>query len=411
MPPRRLAWTVAVVAALTMTVSYVDRNTFAVLAPTVTKALGVSETAYGLMNSAFSIAYLVSVPAFGWWLDRTGARRGLTMSLFAWSLVAAVHMFVPGVVALFALRVLLGAAEGPAFPATSQTMVRVLPEHDRPRGFSFLFTGSSIGAMIAPPLASALYAAAGWRLAFLGTAAIGLLWVPLWLLVTRDRSVREALDAEALPHGPREPFLSLVRFPPLLLALCGILAVAPAMGLVMSWGAKILVRLHDVPQQAVGHYLWLPPVGMDLGALLFGDLAARRRKARPGAPRALFLVATLLTGTLVLLPWTSTPWATTACMATLMAGVGGVYTLVTADLLSRVHPTRTASMAGLLATGQSLAFVVAHPLVGRLVDATGGYSAPALVLAAWMVPGAAVWWAGISRAATPRAPGDVPSAA
>src|SRR5689334_14910251 len=92
---RRQAWTVAIVATLTMTVSYIDRATLGVLAPTVTKALDISEAEYGWLAAAFSIAYLVSTPLAGWWIDRIGARRGLLGSVAVWSVVAALHAIAP----------------------------------------------------------------------------------------------------------------------------------------------------------------------------------------------------------------------------------------------------------------------------------------------------------------------------
>ncbi|MBC7978736.1 MAG: MFS transporter, partial [Myxococcales bacterium] len=60
--------------------SYVDRMTLAVLAPAVTKALDISDEAYGWLGSAFSMAYLFGTPFAGWWIDRAGARRGLVAS-------------------------------------------------------------------------------------------------------------------------------------------------------------------------------------------------------------------------------------------------------------------------------------------------------------------------------------------
>src|SRR4051812_1824430 len=186
---RRVAWSVALVATLTMTVSYVDRQTFAVLAPKVTEALGISETGYGWLASAFSIAYLVSTPIAGWLIDRTGARRGLVGAVLTWSTIAALHALVPSFAVLFVLRIALGLAEGPSFPGAAQTVQRVLEPAERARGFGLLFTGSSIGAMIAPPIAAHLYGAFGWRIAFLGTAIVGLAWVPAWLFLTGRRDV------------------------------------------------------------------------------------------------------------------------------------------------------------------------------------------------------------------------------
>src|SRR5215470_1239175 len=177
-----------------MTVSYIDRATLATLAKSVKGALDIDDTMYGWLSSAFSIAYLFGTPIAGWWIDRAGARRGLVASLLVWSAIAALHAIVPTFGILFALRIALGFAESPGFPGAAQTMQRVLPPEERSRGFGLLFTGSSIGGMLAPLIASALYTASGWRIAFLGTAAVGLVWIPAWLLVTRSGAIRERLD-------------------------------------------------------------------------------------------------------------------------------------------------------------------------------------------------------------------------
>ena len=182
-----MAWMVAVVATLTMTVSFVDRAALSVLAVEVIKDLGMSKQQYGWAVSAFSVAYLFGTPIAGWWIDLAGARRGLIASVLAWSAVAALHALVPGFLVLFALRIALGLAEGPGFPGAAQTIQRVLPPGDRERGFGLLFTGSSIGTMLVPPFATWIFRHAGWRAALLVTTAAGLIWLPLWYFATRSR--------------------------------------------------------------------------------------------------------------------------------------------------------------------------------------------------------------------------------
>ncbi len=394
MPSRRVAWAVAITGALTMTVSYVDRATLSILAPSVTHALGISETAYGSLVSAFSMAYLVSVPLSGWWIDRAGARRGLVVSVLAWSVVAALHALVPGFAALLIARIALGVAEGPGFPGGAQTIGRVLPPGDRSRGFGFLVSGATFGAMIAAPLASALYDAGGWRFAFLGTAGAGVLWIVPWALLTGRSDVRPALDAApAATPGERPPLLHVLKHPLTLQALAAIFAVTPVTGFVGSWAAKVLARSFAVKQGAMGHYLWLPNLGFDVGAVLFGDLATRLVRGPGAPPRGLHLVAAGLTACVALLAVASSPWQATACFVLCMAGGGAVWTLVTADLLARLPQARASFAAGLLTGALSLANIVAQPIIGRVVDATGRYDGIAIALAAWVVPGSLVWFA------------------
>ncbi len=380
-----------------MTVSYIDRATLSALAPTVTKALDIDETEYGWLTSAFSFAYLLATPLAGWWIDRIGARRGLVGSVLAWTVIAALHSVIPGpglgLVTLFALRIALGVVEGPTFPGAAQTIQRVLPPAERARGFGVLFTGSSIGGMIAPILASALFALGGWRFAFLGSALVGLLWIPLWLAATRSPAVRAQLDHAAAPasEARHASVRELLGDTNVQRALLAILAVAPIFGFALGWGAKYLARTWGTPQQDVGHYLWLPPLVFDAGAVLFGDLASRQRREPGAPPRLLFAIGLCLAGALAAVPLARSPWEGIALIGVAMAGGGAVYTLATADLLSRVPPRSVSLAGGLMAGAQSLAYVIANPLIGASVDASGSYDLSVVAIAVWAVPGSLAW--------------------
>ena len=398
-------------ATLTMAVSYVDRQAFSFLSVEVTADLGISNAEYGLLLLAFSLAYLVATPLGGWWLDRVGARRGLVISVLLWSVVAGLHCFANGLAMLFVLLIALGLAEGPSFPGSAQTVQRVLPPAERARGFGVLFTGSSLGAMIVPLLAAALYTLYGWRVAFVLTAVAGLVWVPLWLAATRSRAVRAALDepVEVDPEAaaaPRATFRELVRHPIVIRALVAIFAAAPIFGFVHGWGSKYLNRELGVSQAAAGGYLWLPPLAFDLGAVLLGDLASRQRRAPGAPPRLLVAISIPFAACLGLAPLATSPWEATALLAMAMVGGGGIYTLVTADLLSRVPAASVSLTGGIMAGAQSLALIIMNPLVGAVVDASGSYDAPTAAIGLWVIPGSVIWllWRPAERLVVQRLP-------
>lgn len=146
-----------------MAVSYLDRQVFAILAPTITSDLGIDDGTYGLLAGTFSVAYLIGPPFAAALLDTIGVRRGLPLAVFVWSCVAAAHAGATGVVALFVLRLALGLAEAPSFPGAARVVKEVVSPANGPRAIGVLFTGSSVGAIIAPPLATAVLALAGWR--------------------------------------------------------------------------------------------------------------------------------------------------------------------------------------------------------------------------------------------------------
>jgi len=391
---RRHAWVVALAATLTMTVSYIDRQTLAVLGPTVTEALGMTETEWGWLSSAFSFAYLVATPLGGWLIGRVGARRGLVGSVLVWSTVAALHAVVPGFGVLFALRIALGLAEGPSFPGAAQTVQRVLPTGDRARGFGVLFSGSSIGGMLVPPLASFVFGIAGWRVAFLITAVVGLLWIPIWIAVTSHPDVRAQIDApaEVATSPGRSPRAhELLRRPSMIRALIAVFAAAPVIGMMLAWGAKYLHRTFGVVQEDVGYYLWLPPLMFDVGAILFGDLASRLRPTAGEVSRGLYWPAMVLATATVLLPAIDDPWLATVVIGVGVLGSGGLYSLCTADVLSRVPSDSVPLAGGILACAQSVALIAEGPIIGAAVDHYGNYDVVAVAIGLWAIPGSLIW--------------------
>jgi ACS family hexuronate transporter-like MFS transporter len=403
---RGAAWALALVATLTMAVSYVDRQTLAVLAPTVTKALSIGEEQYGWLVSAFSISYLVGAPLAGKLIDAVGARRGLLGAVLLWSVVAALHALSPGLGVLFGLRVALGLAESPSFPGAAQTVHRALPPAERARGYGVLFTGSSIGAMLVPPIATALNHRYGWRVAVLLTAFAGLLWVPLWLKIAFAPGARRALDHPRVelpaqspggaPVKDRLTTLELLRHPAQLRAIALIIASAPFIAFMLNWGAKYLVLDHHLTQDDVGRYLWFPPLVFDAGAITFGFLSSRRARAASydGSPDRLLVggaVALALFG--AFMPYAGGPWPAMLMGAIAMGGGGALYALTSADVLARVPPGSVSSAGGICAAAQSLSHIIAGPLVGRAVAHLHSYAWIAVALALWNLPGALLWLA------------------
>jgi ACS family hexuronate transporter-like MFS transporter len=394
-PTRGFRWALALAATLTMAVSYVDRQTLAVLAPTVTAALGISDQNYGWLAAAFSIAYLAGAPIAGRIIDLVGARRGLLGAVLLWSLVAALHALAPGFGILFALRIALGLAEAPSFPGASQTVYRSLPPEERARGFGVLFTGSSFGAMIAPPLATAIAALFGWRFAFVGVAIVGLAWVPVWVGLAFSRRGRALLDAPATTTtriGWRE-WLRLWGHPAVLRGVAVVLATSPMLAFAFLWSAKFLAHEYRLTQTEIGAVLWIPPVVFDVGAVIFGHLVSRRAaRLRDGSPpRAIFAAAMLLCMAIAVMP--RAPDALTAVLigGLAMAGGGAAFAILTADMLSRVPPALVSSAGGITAAAQSLAYIVASPLIGASVERHASYAPILLQLGLWVLPGCLLW--------------------
>lgn len=415
-------WGVAIAATLGMSVSYIDRQTLAAIAPAVRSGLQIDHAQYGWLLSAFSMAYLVGAPAAGAVVDRLGARRGFAVAVVVWSVVAGAHALVTSFAMLFALRILLGAAEAPSFPAAAQAIRRSLPKTHRSAAYGLLFTGSSVGAMIAAPLALSIEGSYGFRTAFLGTALIGTAWIPFWLTMTRaDRIPREEIEeieeadaggpaaARSIYRGPEpragatETWLQTMRSPPVLRAVVAVIGTAPAIMFVLNFSSQYLVEQWHMPRLSTRGYLVLPPLLFDVGAIGFGWWASRRERTREATSRKthvdLLVLSAALTALLALAPLAPSPAIAIAILGAAGCGGGGVYVLVTADMMSRVPLGKTSSAGGMTAAAQSLAHIAAAPLVGMAIDRTHSYTVALVALGLVVIPTSAAFalWPGLGR--------------
>ncbi len=395
--PRLTGWIIAVVATLAMTVSYVDRQALSHLAPTVRDALHLDHQQYGTVTGAFSLSYLIGAPLAGWLLDRIGARRGLAASIVIWSAVSALHALAPSFAVLILLRLALGAAEAPSFPGATQTVRRALPASDRSMGYSLIFTGSSLGAMIAAPLAIGLKVHFGWRLAFVGTSLCGLLWLPLWLVATGG-SRKAALEDAGVERSHEEsvPWREVLREPAILRAVVLVFAAAPALMFILTWYAQLLVEHFHQRQDDLWRYLWVPPLMLDLGAVGFGWLSSVRDRTTSDRERGrsrmdLVIVGSVLSASLALVPLVDRPVSAVVLGGASMMGGGALYVLATADMLRRVSPRIVSRASGCTAAAQSLAHILFAPAIGAVLDRAHTYAPVLVVLGLISAPGVVAW--------------------
>lgn len=387
----RRAWGITAAATAAMTLSYLDRQALSALAPTITADLKLTNTQYGWLGSAFSIAYLLAGPAAARMCDRLGAKRALLMGVLAWSVAAAAHSLAIGFVSFLALRLLLGAVEAPSLPAGAQTVQAVLAPADRARGMALLFAGMSVGSALAPPIAIGVAGLFGWRASFIALALVALVWVPIWQYATRGG---------ALPHVAREPgtranWRVVLRDPMMLRGLVGLAAIIPVSTFTLQWGAKFFAA-HHVGKAAYATYLLASGISYDVGAVAFGDLASRRAKRVGSAPHRLLLgISTALAAAgMVGMALGDTEAMIVAFLIVCSIGRGGFTAIVNADTLARLPNEWIATGAALIASAQSAIILAINPLIGASVDASGSYVPSLLAIAAFAVlpfTGWALW--------------------
>src|SRR5687767_12138360 len=175
-------------------INYLTRSTLAVAAPSVLKDLDISTQQYSWILSAFQFAIMLQ-PLCGYVMDTIGLKLGFAIFAIAWSFISMAHGLAASWQSLFALRALLGFAEGSANPAGMKATSEWFPATERGLAGGFFNMGASLGSMLAAPLVAWAILTRSWQFAFVLTGLIGLAWVVLWLLFYESPSRHPALSS------------------------------------------------------------------------------------------------------------------------------------------------------------------------------------------------------------------------
>ena len=391
-------WTLVGLGALAMAMSFLERQTLSVLAPTVCAALGLSNVQYGWTGSAFALALLAATPLAGSFLDRLGVRRGLFLAVLLWSAASAAHGLASGLASLLALRVLLGIAEAPGFPGAAHVVRSVLAPAQVARGIGFVLSGSTAGALAALFVAVALEQRFGWRAAFAGVAAISVLWALIWAAVSSKGSAPAHLDAR---EAQETAATSVLRNREVIRAVVLTCGVSPMLAFAGLWWAKFLVATHGIPQASVPSYSFVLPLAYDAGAIALGDLAGRRSRS------AVLLSGCCLALAAAAVPFAASAWTAVSIAAIAWFGIGGAFAVSTAGALVAVERSAISRAGAAVATANSLGFVLWNPVIGWSIDRSGSY-APAMIGCALAIAAGAAGWVVVGAGRERREPAIEP---
>jgi ACS family hexuronate transporter-like MFS transporter len=370
-------WLPAFSMMLVSTISYIDRNTLALLAPTILRDAHLSNEQYGFIISAFSIAYMLANPLWGFILDRVGVRVGMTAAVSIWTVASVSHVFAFGLQGFAAARAVLGFGEGATFPGSLRTVVQTLPPEQRSRGIAISYSGGSLGAVITPVIVTPIAALWGWRGAFWATGALGLAWLLGWAVLSRSIDIRRAAVRSDAPRFKD----------PRVWAFVAAYALGAFPSAFVLYQASIyLTAVFLKSQVEIGKVLWIPPLGWEIGYFFWGWAMDRF----PHAMRRQFLLLTLLSLPLGMIPYVSSYGVTLAMMFFAMFITAGFIIGAVAYATRRFSIDHAGFIAGLGAGSWSLVVALAMPGVGRLFD-LHRYDAAFLIAALFPVVGCAVW--------------------
>ncbi|MDR1009915.1 MAG: MFS transporter [Opitutaceae bacterium] len=407
-------WFIIALVFLAAVLNYIDRQALSLLAPDyIKKDLGLDDSGYASIVNIFLVAYTISYLVSGRLVDKLGTRLGMAVFVAFWSvsnmLTAAAH----GLRSLGAFRFALGLGEAGVWPAASKSVSEWFPAKERALAIGVYTMGSTIGAVATPflvmPLADFDFAqhlplishwlgqGAGWRMAFILTGGLGLLWVIPWLLLYRqpkqspfatEKELKTLADSEAaelraagaagtaaaqLPWGWRKIFTSRAVW----LLLLGRLITDPAWYFYQFWFPMFLRNEHDVSKGGLT-MMWPVYAAAGIGSVLGGVLSGHliKRGLAPAASRLWIMLGCALLMPLSLLvaraagPVAAT-WLAAATIIAALAWLINISSLV----VDIVPKSCLGAVFGVVAAGSTVGGIIMNTLISSMLKPAGATAA------------------------------------
>lgn len=400
-PISNLRWWIGGLLFASTVINYIDRQTLSVLAPYLKLQYEWNNQDFAIIVIAFRVAYSVGQTVAGRLIDRSGTRKGLTITVIWYSIAAMLTSLAMGLRSFAVFRFLLGAGESANWPAATKAVAEWFPKKERGWAVALFDSGSSIGGAIAPLLVIGLYKYfGGWRPAFIITGTLGFLWLIAWRMlyhppeshprisdaeremILRDREEREELDQQPTHQNK---WRDLIKLPQTWAIIAARTMTDPVWFFITDWFAIYLVSKGINPEQGLLAF-WIPFVAADLGNFFGGGMSSwliRRGWPVIKARKAVVIFGGL--GMTLLIPtvYTSSLFALAGLFAISTFAYAAFSTMALVLPSDLYRSESVATVSGMSGTGAGLGTIISTFLIGYVSD---HYSFKPILITASFIP-------------------------
>jgi MFS transporter, ACS family, tartrate transporter len=149
---RKLQWRLLPFLFFLYVISFIDRSNISIAALTMNKDLAITSEQFGFVAGVFFFGYVLSGIPSNLMLHRFGARIWITIILVAWGTLALMMGLVHSVQQLYALRFVLGLAEGGYFPGVALYLTYWFRQREQAQCIALFLAGLPASNMIGAPL-------------------------------------------------------------------------------------------------------------------------------------------------------------------------------------------------------------------------------------------------------------------
>lgn len=199
------AWSITLLLFVFIAVNFIDKIAVGLLAVPIMNEFKLSPGEFGVVASSFFWLFSISGVVGGFIANKLHAKTILLAMALCWSLVQIPIAISSSIVVLVIARVLLGVAEGPAFPVAVHACYKWFPDEKRTIPVALIAQGSGVGMLIAGMTIPLMTTHWGWRANFFVLAAVSIVWAVIWNLFGGEGNLdgnlgeRRAMTAQPSP--------------------------------------------------------------------------------------------------------------------------------------------------------------------------------------------------------------------
>ncbi|HKW95661.1 MAG TPA: MFS transporter [Methylomirabilota bacterium] len=266
--------------------NYLDRYVGAATLPLILASLALSDSAGGLLQSAFILTYALVCPAMGWLGDRFPRTRLAAAGVLVWSAATVASGLAATYALLLLARALVGVGEASYAVVTPSLLSDCYPAARRARVLGIFYAAIPVGTALGYVLGGLVGERFGWRAAFFVAGAPGMALA--FTLLALAEPPRGAQD----PHGPgaatpmdlAASLRALVARRSWLTNTVAQVIYTFAMGGLATWMPTYFVRERGLPlTTATSTFGLLLVVAGFIGTLLGGRISDALARRAPGA--------------------------------------------------------------------------------------------------------------------------------
>jgi MFS transporter, ACS family, D-galactonate transporter len=361
---------IVVLVFLFMLINFADKAVVGLSSTAIIKELHLTRAQFGALGSAFFLLFSISGVVVGFLANRLKTRGIMLVMSIVWALALLPMAGSVSYVVLLASRVILGAAEGPAFPIALHAVYKWFGDKRRAVPTSVVACGAAFGTGVVAPLITWIIEHYSWHAAFGTLAAVGAVWALAWALFGQDGPlVGSSGTADALA---RVPYRQLIFSRTALGVFVAGFAAYWMIALNIVWLANYLIKAVHLAPSSAAWVITLPAI-MQMALAPCCAFVSQRlsqagftsRVARGVVGCVCVVTAGIAAACFAVLP----PGAFKIVLIGIAFSIGSVIFTLGSTLIGEISPAaQRGAMLGITNSVHTLAGLIAPLAMGLIVD-------------------------------------------